>query len=62
MPNRAVVAMAAAILMTTPALAAESVQIDDLVIASPLGDQQGSIVVKAARAFHDFWKPGTRPR
>jgi hypothetical protein len=28
------------------------------IIASPLGDQQRSIVVKADRAFYDFWNTG----
>jgi predicted ester cyclase len=58
MPNRTIVAMAAAILVSTPAVAAEGVTIDDLVIASPLGDQQRAVLLKAVRAFYEFWNTG----
>jgi predicted ester cyclase len=58
MPNRTIVVMAMAVLMSTRALAAESVKIDDLLVASPLSDQQSAIVMKAVRAFYDFWNTG----
>ncbi|HEX9468572.1 MAG TPA: ester cyclase [Bradyrhizobium sp.] len=45
-------------LMCTPALAAEGVKIDDLVVASPLGDAQAATNLKAVRAFYDFWNTG----
>src|SRR5258708_4100347 len=45
-------------LMSMPALAAEGVKIDDLVVASPLGDAQAATNLKAVRAFYDFWNTG----
>jgi hypothetical protein len=44
-------------LMSTPALA-EGVKIDDLVVASPLGDAQAATNLNAVRAFYDFWNTG----
>jgi hypothetical protein len=45
-------------LMSTPDLAAEGVKIDDLVVASPVSDQQIAIDMKAVRAFYEFWNMG----
>jgi predicted ester cyclase len=59
MPNRtSPVVVAVAVLMSTSAPGAESVRIDDLVVASPASDQQGAIDMKAVRAFDDFWNTG----
>jgi predicted ester cyclase len=44
-------------LMSAPALA-EGVKIDDLVVASPLGDAQAATNLNAVRAFYDFWNTG----
>jgi predicted ester cyclase len=53
-----VVAAVMASLMSTPNLAAEGVKIDDLVVASPVSDQQSAIDMKAVRAFYEFWNTG----
>jgi predicted ester cyclase len=58
MPHSTIVAIAAAVLMSMPAVAAENVEIDDLVVALPLGDQQRAAVVNAVRDFYDFWNSG----
>jgi predicted ester cyclase len=44
--------------LSTPALAAESVRINDLVIAAPISDTQREATLKAVRAFYDFWNSG----
>jgi predicted ester cyclase len=43
--------------LSTP-FAADSVQINDLVIAAPMPDAQREATVKAVRAFYDFWNTG----
>jgi predicted ester cyclase len=40
------------------ARAAEGVKIDDLVVAQSISDQKRDAIVKAARAFYDFWDTG----
>jgi predicted ester cyclase len=40
------------------ALAADSVQIDEIVIAGPISQAQREATVKAVRAFYDFWNTG----
>src|SRR5712671_4530138 len=44
--------------LSKPAFAADSVQINDLVIAAPMPDAQREATVKAVRAFYDFWNTG----
>jgi hypothetical protein len=43
---------------SAPAFAADSVQINDLVIAAPMPDAQREAIVKAVHAFYDFWNIG----
>jgi predicted ester cyclase len=42
----------------TPAYAAESVKINDLVVAASIPDAQRDATMKAVRAFYDFWNTG----
>lgn len=44
--------------LSAPAFAADSVQINDLVIAAPMPDAQREATMKAIRAFSDFWNTG----
>jgi predicted ester cyclase len=44
--------------LSTPAFAADGVEINDLVIAAPMPDAQREATVKAVRAFYDFWNTG----
>ena len=44
--------------LSSPALAADSVTINDLVIASQIPEVQRDATVKAVRAFYDFWNTG----
>ena len=44
--------------LSAPAFAADSVQINDLVIVAPIPDAQREATVKAVRAFYDFWNTG----
>src|SRR5467141_5212691 len=44
--------------LSTPAFAADSVKINDLVIAAPMPDAQREATMKAIRAFYDFWNTG----
>ena len=44
--------------LSTPAFAADSVQIDDLVVAASIPDAQREATMKAVRAFYDFWNTG----
>jgi predicted ester cyclase len=44
--------------LSTPAFAADSVRINDLVVAAPLSDAQREAAIKAVRAFYDFWNSG----
>jgi predicted ester cyclase len=46
------------LLLSTPAFAADGVQINDLVIAAPMPDAQREATMKAVRAFYDFWNTG----
>src|ERR1700730_697623 len=46
------------LLLSTPALAADSVRINDLVVAAPIPDAQREATMKAVRAFYDFWNTG----
>src|SRR5258708_3181620 len=41
--------------LSTPALAADSVKINDLVVAASIPDAQREATMKAVRAFYDFW-------
>ena len=49
---------ALALLLSTPAFAADGVEINDLVIAAPIPDAQRDATLHAARAFYDFWNTG----
>src|ERR1700730_15064068 len=42
----------------TPALAADSVKINDLIVAAPIPDAQHEATMKAVRAFYNFWNTG----
>jgi predicted ester cyclase len=44
--------------MLAPALAADSIKINDLVIAGRIPAAQREATVKAVRAFYDFWNTG----
>jgi predicted ester cyclase len=46
------------LLLSTPALAADGVRINDLVVATPIPDVQREATMKAVRAFYDFWNTG----
>ncbi|HTF73262.1 MAG TPA: ester cyclase [Bradyrhizobium sp.] len=49
---------ALALSLATPAFAADSVKINDLVVAVPIPDAQREATLKAVRAFYDFWNTG----
>jgi predicted ester cyclase len=56
---RIVKALAALTLsLSTPALAAESIKINDLVVAATITEAQRDATMKAVRAFYDFWNTG----
>src|SRR5882762_9279133 len=44
--------------LSTPAFAADSVKINDLVVAATIPDAQRDATMKAVRAFYDFWNTG----
>jgi predicted ester cyclase len=44
--------------LSTPAFAADSVKINDLVVAASISDAQREATMKAVRAFYDFWNTG----
>jgi hypothetical protein len=44
--------------MSTPALAADSIKINDLVIAGRMSEARREATLKAVRAFYDFWNTG----
>ena len=44
--------------LSTPALAGDSVKINDLVVALSIPDAQREATMKAVRAFYDFWNTG----
>jgi predicted ester cyclase len=46
------------LLLSTPAIAADSVKINDLVVAMPIPDAQREANMRAVRAFYDFWNTG----
>ena len=52
--------LAAALMLwlSTPVLGADSVRINDLVVATPIPDAQREATIKAVRAFYDFWNTG----
>src|SRR5438105_4009427 len=50
--------VAAMLSLSPPVLAADSVRIEDLVVASPIPDAQRDATMKAVRAFYDFWNTG----
>jgi predicted ester cyclase len=44
--------------ISTPAFAAETLRINDLVVAASTPDTQREATMKAVRAFYDFWNTG----
>lgn len=44
--------------LSAPALAADGVKINDLVVAASITDAQREATLKAVRAFYDFWNTG----
>ena len=44
--------------LSTPVFAAESIKINDLVVATAIPDAQRDATMKAVRAFYDFWNTG----
>ncbi len=44
--------------LAAPALAADSVKIDDLVVAASISDAEREATLKAVRAFYEFWNTG----
>jgi predicted ester cyclase len=57
--TRIIEALAALTLsLSTPAFAAESVKINDLVVAAAVPDAQRDATMKAVHAFYDFWNTG----
>jgi predicted ester cyclase len=57
-PSRLAVIAALSIMMAAPALTAEGVHIDELVVATSIPESQRDATVKAARAFYEFWNTG----
>ncbi len=55
---RRVELVASLTLFLTPAFGADSVKINDLIIAGPIPDAQRDATMKAVRAFYDFWNTG----
>src|SRR5580700_5496045 len=49
---------AVALSLSAPALAEDSVKIDDLIVAATIPETQREATVKAVRAFYDFWNTG----
>ena len=49
---------ALALLLSTPAFAADGVKINELVVAAPIPDARREATIKAVRAFYDFWNTG----
>jgi predicted ester cyclase len=58
MPRGTELLTALALSLATPAFAADSVKINDLVVAVPIPDAQREAALKAVRAFYDFWNTG----
>jgi predicted ester cyclase len=44
--------------LSTPVFAAESIKINELVVAAAIPDAQRDATMKAVRAFYDFWNTG----
>jgi predicted ester cyclase len=44
--------------LSTPAFAADSVKINELVVAASIPNAQHEATMKAVRAFYDFWNTG----
>ena len=53
-PSRLAVIAALSIMMAAPALTAEGVHIDELLVATSIPESQRDATVKAARAFYEF--------
>jgi predicted ester cyclase len=56
--SRLAVIAALSIALTAPALAAEGVHIDELVVTASIPESQRDATVKAACAFYEFWNTG----
>jgi predicted ester cyclase len=57
-PSRLAVIAALSVMMAAPALTAEGVHIDELLVATSIPESQRGATVKAARAFYEFWNTG----
>jgi predicted ester cyclase len=57
-PSRLAVIAALSVMMAAPALTAEGVHIDELLVATSIPESQRDATVKAARAFYEFWNTG----
>lgn len=56
--SRLAVIAALIITLAAPAMAAEGVHINELVVATSIPESQRDATVKAARAFYEFWNTG----
>jgi len=56
--SRLAVIAAFSIALAAPALAAERVHINELIVATSIPESQRDAAVKAARAFYEFWNTG----
>jgi predicted ester cyclase len=56
--SRLAVIAALGIALAAPALAGEGVRIGELVVATSIPEGQRDAIVKAARAFYEFWNTG----
>jgi predicted ester cyclase len=58
LPRHVELVAALTLWLSTPAFAADSVKINDLVVATWIPDAQREATIKAVRAFYDFWNTG----
>jgi predicted ester cyclase len=56
--RRVALLAALTLLLPTTAFTADSVRINDLVVAAAISDAQRETTMKAVRAFYDFWNTG----
>jgi predicted ester cyclase len=56
--NGRIFGLLVALALTVPAVVADGVRIDDLVVATAIPDAQREATLKAVRAFYDFWDTG----
>src|SRR5258708_11630117 len=56
--NAGVLALLGTLALSAPAVSADGVRINDLVVATTLPAAQREVTLKAVRAFYDFWDTG----